>query len=607
MVLAPQVEPGVAWHLDFEYEVDDDGSPRKPFLMAAHCHATGQTIVLWGDDLLGRSTPPFPVTDRTYVVCHHCPAEAACFGLLGWPRPNFIDTCVEFRISPAYADRREEDAMRSRFGNLFKCDSRRQGIFKLNAMARALGVTPLYDDEKQDLQLLAAAGGPFSQDQKQRLIDYCIADTLMTRRCLSSLITQSRDWAAAAIRADFLLLTEKMKARGVPVWGAGLQDLIDHRANLREQVIREWDRFGLFRDGSFNNRAFVNLLSEKGLAWPHLAASGQPDLRKETFRDQARVDPVFAEIGRLRDTVAMFKSMSLRVDLDGRLRTDLRPFASKTGRSQPSGSSCLFLLPKFMRKFLVPPPGLGIAQGDYSQQEVLVAAVLSKDEALLQAYQDGDCYTGLGKQLGLIPPEGSKETHPAERKRCKPLLLGVLYRMGAEGLTTRLKVSSHEGRALHKRLRRTFATYFAWSEGIVATTRAGNPLVTPLGWKLQPRYYADGSRTRTNFLVQATSSDIMRAACLLADARGLELIMTIHDSLIIQGPDDIIEEASRVLHEVMKEAAMVVLGDAGAAMRVDLEVVHSGRSVTLDDPDETKYQDVQRWLGEAKRLAPSAA
>jgi hypothetical protein len=607
MCRTPRVEPGGVWHVDFEYEVNDDGSLRRPSLMAAHCHDTGQTIALWGDDLTSRSIPPFPVTDRTYVVCHYCPAEAACFRLLGWPRPNFIDTLVEFRLSPAYGDQREEDAMRSRFGNLFRGDPRRQGILKLNGMARALGVAPLYDDaEKEELQLLAASGGPFSEDQKQRLINYCISDTLMTRRCLPLLITEPRDWAAAAIRADFVLLTEKTKARGIPVWVSGLQDLIDHRADLRERIIREWDRFHLFYDGSFSNRAFVDLLIEKGWPWPVLAISGRPDLRKETFRDQARLDPVFAEIGRLRDTVAMFKSMSLRIDVDGRLRTDLRPFASKTGRSQPSGSSCLFLLPRFMRKYMISPPGFGIVQGDYSQQEVLVAAVLSGDEALLRTYLDGDCYVGLGKQLGLIPPVGSKKTHPAERNRCKTLLLGILYRMGAEGLSAKLKISSHEGRALHRRLQQTFARYFAWSEAIVATTRASNPLVTPLGWKLHPRYFADSSRTRTNFLVQATAADIMRAACLLADDRGLELIMTVHDSLIIQAPDDEIKQASGVLREVMKEAAVVVLGDAGAAMGVDLEVVRSGQSLTLDPPDEAKYQDLQQWLGEAKRLNPSA-
>jgi hypothetical protein len=598
-------QAGAVWHVDFEYAIHDDGSLREPFLMAAHCHTTGRTIILWGDDLTSRRAPPFLVTPSTYVVCHWCSAEASCFDFLGWRRPNFVDTAIEFRLSAAYADLREEDALRERFGSLFKQHPRRSGTFKLNGMARALGVTPLYDDaEKEELQLLAAMGGPFSRDQKRRLIDYCIADTLMTRRCLPSLITQSDDWGRAAVRADFALLNKAIEGRGIPVDVAGLRDLIENRQDLRARVIRDWDRWGLFLDGSFSNRAFVRLLSEKGWAWPHLEGSGQPDLRRETFRDQARIDPVFAEIGRLRETVAMFKGMSLAIGADGRVRAELRPFTSKTGRSQPSGASCLFLLPKFMRRFVVPPPGFGIVQGDYSQQEVLVAAVLSRDEALLQAYREGDCYVGLGKQLGLIPADGTKKTHPAERNRCKPLLLGLLYRMGVERLAAQIKAPRAEASVLHRRLQHTFATYFAWSKAVVSSTRAGHPLVTPLGWKLQPRYYADTSRTRTNFLIQATAADILRAACLLADERGLELIMTVHDSLLIQGPDEMIRDLAFALGDAMKDAAVMVLGSGGAAMRVDLEIVNAGCSLPLDARDEDRFREVQRWLDEIKQLDP---
>jgi hypothetical protein len=400
------------------------------------------------------------------------------------------------------------------------------------------------------------------------------------------------------------LLCDRIGARGVPVRAAGLQELIDNRAALRGRVIRDWDRFGLYRDDdSFSNRKFVDFLIATGRPWPYHEGTDRPDLRKETFRDQAKIDPMFGEISRVRDTVSMFKSMKLQVDPDGRVRTGLFPFASKTGRSQPSGSACLFLMPKFMRPYVTPPPGFGIVQADYGQQEVLVAAVNSNDEALLRAYQEGDCYVGLGKQLGLIPPEGTEKTHSPERDRCKPLLLGVLYKMSAEGLTARLKLSCHEGRALYRRLQQTFATYFAWAEAIVATTMAGHPLVTPLGWVLRPRPYADSPRSRVNFMAQATASDILRVACLLADARGLDIIMTVHDSILIQTPIAAIEEAAAILEAVMKEAAVLVLGELGTYMRVDLDKVYPGGSLKLKAVDEGRFADVQRWLTELKKSA----
>jgi hypothetical protein len=595
------------WHVDFEYSTYDDGSPREPFLMAAHHHASGRTILLWGDDLINRPEPPFPVDERTVVVSHYCPAEDHCFRRLGWPRPRYFDTSIEYRLTGAYADAREGAALRKRAGRHEYPGPPLPGLkgaIKLNAMARALDVRPYYSDsEKEALQGRAARGSPFAADERRRLMDYCLSDTLLTRSCLPSLIGDERGWAAAAVRADFLLLCVRMQERGVPVQVRALSRLIDRRLALRSRVIRDWDRYDLYRDESFCNRRFVDFLVSTGRPWPYLEGTGRPDLRRETFRDQAKIDPVFGEIGRVRDTVSLFKSMKLQIDPDGRTRTELRPFHSKTGRSQPSGSACLFLMPKFLRKFVAAPPESCLVMADYAQQEVLVAAVLSGDGALLDAYRDGDCYIGLGKQLGLIPANGSKSTHPIERNRCKPLLLGLLYRMSAEGLTSRLKLSTHEGRALYRRLRQTFSTYFAWAEDVIGTTMIGHPLTTPLGWTLRPRPTADNVRSRVNFLVQATASDILRAACLMADARGLVPLMTVHDSILIEAPVDAVEDAACTLEAVMREAAVAVLGEAGAPMRTTLDRIYPGHSLPVDPADESRFGDVQRWLEELDRAA----
>jgi DNA polymerase I-like protein with 3'-5' exonuclease and polymerase domains len=294
--------------------------------------------------------------------------------------------------------------------------------------------------------------------------------------------------------------------------------------------------------------------------------------------------------------------LKLAIDEDGRIRADLRPFASKTGRSQPSSTAYIFGLPKYMRDYIRAPRGCCLIQGDYSQQEVLICAILSGDAALLRTYMGGDVYLGLARQLGLVPDHATIETHRHQRNMCKSLLLGLLYQMTAEGLSVRLGLPYYEGKALHERLRKTFKTYFQWSEDIIMTTRVGCSLVTSMGWKLRPRPLADTARTRVNFLVQASGADVLRVACLLAAARGLKLIATVHDSLIIQGDVSTASDELRVLREVMLEAAVIVLGDRGSVMRVDMNLARPGRPLKLDEADRARFREIERWLDEISPL-----
>jgi hypothetical protein len=63
-----------------------------------------------------------------------------------------------------------------------------------------------------------------------------------------------------------------------------------------------------------------------------------------------------------------------------------------------------------------------------------IAAALSGDAALLEAYRSGDIYLAFAKQAGLAPPEATKATHKAVRDACKGVVLGTLYGMGEETL-----------------------------------------------------------------------------------------------------------------------------------------------------------------------------
>ena len=136
-----------------------------------------------------------------------------------------------------------------------------------------------------------------------------------------------------------------------------------------------------------------------GIPWP-LLESGQLDLKDETFRQMAKAYPVVSPYRELRHSLSELRLNDLAVGRDGRNRTILSAFRSRTGRNQPSNTKFIFGPSVWLRGLIKPPPGHGVAYVDWAQQEIGIAAVLSGDPALIDAYQTGDVYLAFAKQAG---------------------------------------------------------------------------------------------------------------------------------------------------------------------------------------------------------------
>ena len=133
----------------------------------------------------------------------------------------------------------------------------------------------------------------------------------------------------------------------------------------------------------------------------------------------------------------------LPIGSDGRNRCLLSPFASKTGRNQPSTSKYIFGPAVWLRSLIKPEKGKVLAYIDYEQQEFMIAAALSQDPEMLNAYATGDPYLAFAKQAKAIPSEATKESHEAIRDLFKQCVLGVQYGMGSENLALRIGKSTH--------------------------------------------------------------------------------------------------------------------------------------------------------------------
>src|SRR5215469_12462371 len=106
----------------------------------------------------------------------------------------------------------------------------------------------------------------------------------------------------------------------------------------------------------------------------------------------ARAYPIVAPLLELRSALSQMRPSDLQVGKDGRNRVILSAFQARTGRNQPSNTKFIFGPSVWLRGLIQPVPGYGIAYIDWAQQEFGIAAALSSDPKMMEAYWSGDPY-----------------------------------------------------------------------------------------------------------------------------------------------------------------------------------------------------------------------
>jgi hypothetical protein len=320
----------------------------------------------------------------------------------------------------------------------------------------------------------------------------------------------------------------------------------------------------------FSADRWAEYLARKGIPWPRLE-SGALALDDETFREMARAYP--AEVGpirELRQALSQLRLHDLAVGADGRNRVLLSAFASRTGRNQPSNSRFIFGPSTWLRSLIRPGPGRALAYIDWSAQELGIAAALSGDAAMRDAYRSGDPYLWLARRVGAVPAGATKQTHLREREQFKVVSLGVLYGLSADGLARRLNVPPCRGRELLRYHQETFRHFWRWSEQVEMQGILAGWLRTVFGWTVHVGADAN-PRSLRNFPMQAHGAEMLRLACCLATERGIAVCAPIHDALLVEGPADGIEAVIVETQRAMREASELVL--PGFPLRTDAKVV----------------------------------
>lgn len=223
---------------------------------------------------------------------------------------------------------------------------------------------------------------------------------------------------------------------------------------------------------------------------------------------------------------------------DDRVRPYFGIYGAQSSRSQPKATGFLFLKSAWMRALCQPEKGRAVVGIDYGSQEFLLGAILSKDIAMVNAYNSGDPYLYFAKLAGAVPWEGKKEDYKEERNLFKATTLGVSYGMGKHLLASKItedtgnKCTVEEADRLIRKFEKAYPKYNRYRRKVIYTYRKDGFLKLPCGWIMFGDN--DNEKSTQNFTVQGFGASIMRKAVEFAQEAGLKVIMTLHDAVYIE-------------------------------------------------------------------------
>ncbi|MBA2282357.1 MAG: DNA polymerase I, partial [Acidimicrobiia bacterium] len=360
-------------------------------------------------------------------------------------------------------------------------------------------------------------------------------------------------------------LNESMKAEcaelTTAIWAdAGEEFNVNSTPKLREIL---FDRLGLQPSKKTKTGFSTDAASLEKLA-------GQHPIIEHLLR--------YREVEKLRSTYG--EGLLNEVAADGRIHATFNQTVARTGRLS-SDQPNLHNIPvrsdegrKFRRAF-VAAPGCQLLVADYNQIELRCIAHLADDPGLIDAFEsDRDIHTATAAAIFDVDP---LTVNTEQRSKAKMVSYGLAYGMESFGLGQRLNIPTSEAKVILDAYFEAFPNVKAYMERTVREARMKGYTETLFGRRrLIPELLSDrpqirmaGERQAMNAGIQGLAADIFKVALVKLDAaleaEGLQsqLILQVHDEVLLDVPAGESERAAEVTVEAMRGAA---------DLRVPLEV-----------------------------------
>ncbi len=254
----------------------------------------------------------------------------------------------------------------------------------------------------------------------------------------------------------------------------------------------------------------------------------------------------------------------------GKIHTVFNQTVASTGRLSSSNPNLqnIPVREEFGRQvreaFVASEESYELVAADYSQIELRLLAHMSQDETLVEAFRNGkDVHTIAAADIFDKAKEAVDES---DRRVAKVVNYGIAYGLSAHGLSGDLDISREEAQNYIDRYFERYPGVRAYIEqtieqardqGFVETLRGRRRYVPALrSDDFYQQQFAE--RAAVNAPIQGTAADLMKQAMIDLDPElsdyNCNLLLQVHDELVLEAPKKQTDALGRVVENVMAEA-----------------------------------------------------
>ncbi|KKS14019.1 MAG: polymerase I protein [Candidatus Yanofskybacteria bacterium GW2011_GWA1_41_6] len=218
------------------------------------------------------------------------------------------------------------------------------------------------------------------------------------------------------------------------------------------------------------------------------------------------------------------------------------------------------------KKVFIASSGYKLVSFDYSQIELRIAAHISKDKKMIEAFKRGeDIHTRTAAEIFGV--QADKVT-AGMRREAKVLNFGILYGMGVMGFQRASGVDRAKAREFIDRYMREFSGVARYMQEMKDRVRRDGYVTTIFGRRRQlpeafsgmPQLVSQAERMAINMPIQGTAADLIKLSMIQIHdlihkektEKNVKLLLQVHDELLFEVKDELVKKWSEKIKSIME-------------------------------------------------------